>query len=113
MGKQSVALNKLSSQTDKESVTKKYGTGVMKFYEQFRQESTIESQVRLNRNRDYLKSIPKFTFELDRELNSEVRELLETIKLRVSVQDVKDLEFGSYFREDIYGLYLKMLSLFN
>jgi len=94
-------------------VLRKYGDGILKYYEQFKAESTVESQVRINRNRDYLKSIPKFTFELDRDLHSDVRELLETIKLRISVQDVKDLEFGSYFREDIYGLYLKMLCLFN
>ncbi len=58
---------------------------MMKLFRDFQIESTVESQVKLNRNRDYLKSIPKFSFELARDLNPDVKELLDLIKLRVAV----------------------------
>lgn len=85
----------------------------MKYYKTFLIESTLDSQVKLNRNRDYLRSIPKFTFELDRDLHPKVRELLEYMKLRVIIQDVKDLEFGSYFGEEIYEAYMKLLKVLS
>jgi hypothetical protein len=60
-----------------------------------------------------LKSIPKLTFDLDRELHPLVKDILETLKLRISIQDLKDLEFGTYFNPDIYDVYIKLLRLFN
>ena len=68
-----------------EYLNEKYGEGVIKLYQQFIKEQTSESQAKLVRNREYLKSIPKLTFDLDRELNPLVKEILETLKLRISV----------------------------
>ncbi|CDW80833.1 UNKNOWN [Stylonychia lemnae] len=96
-----------------EKLNQKYSPELIKFYFSFLVEKTQESQTKINRNRDYLKSIPKFTFDLDRNIHPQVKQLIEYLKLKVSVQDVKDVDFGCYFGEDIYQVYLKMLEIFN
>ena len=63
------------------------------------------------RNKEYLKSIPKFTFNLDRELHPGVRVMLENMKLKVSVQDLMELENGNYFEEGVVLVYMQLLKL--
>lgn len=35
------------------------------------------------------------------------------MKLKVSVKDMKDFENGSYFDENIFGVYMKLLHVFS
>lgn len=48
-----------------------------------------------------------------KDLSLPVLKLLEEIKLSVSVQDLKDFEYGSYFDQGIYKIYLKLLKIFS
>jgi Ulp1 family protease len=70
-------------------------------------------QLKFTRNREYLNSIPKLTYDLDRPMNHDLKLLLEQMKLKVSIQDLKDLEHGSYFDESIIIMYMKLLRLFS
>jgi hypothetical protein len=68
-----------------EMLNAKYGKDLIKFYKQFLQENTRESYSMISRNKEYMKSIPKFTFNLDRDLFPGFKSLLEELKLKVSV----------------------------
>jgi hypothetical protein len=68
-----------------EVLQEKYGKELMKFFMQFNQENTRESYSIISRNKEYLKSIPKFSFNLDKGYHPKVKSILEELKLKVSV----------------------------
>jgi hypothetical protein len=53
------------------------------------------------------------TFDLTKEFHPELRKLLEEVKVTLKMQDLKDLEFGSYFGIDLFNLYFKILKIMS
>ena len=60
-----------------------------------------------------LTSLPKLTFDLTKDFYVDLRKLLEEVKVTLKMQELKDLEFGSYFGVDIYNLYFKILKIMS
>ena len=96
-----------------ETLSVKYGKSVVEYFKRFSVENTQtrESFSVVARNKEYLKAIPKFTFNLDRDLHPGVRVMLENMKLKVSVQDLLELENGAYFEEGVVLVYMQLLKL--
>jgi Ulp1 family protease len=69
--------------------------------------------MKFTKNREYLSSIPKLTYDLHKQSNADIKHLIEQMKLGVTIQDLKDFEFGSYFDDTIFNIYVKLMKLFS
>ena len=68
------------------------------------------------RNSQYLRQVPRLTFDFNREIaregSIEVRDLLNYLNSEISVQDLKELQTGQYFGKSLFVGYQKLIKIF-
>ena len=99
------------------SLSAKYGPELVLFFESFQKLKQSDLMGLVAKNQEQMRK-PRLAYKKDKcqniqEYNLDLLKLIDTIKVKVSVQDLVDLDKGTYFDIGVFEVFLKLMKLFH